>query len=73
MAQQPIQHRHKRPAVNRFLDLEVEVDEEDEEEEGDEEEYGRGVCLRSRSATILSNTTYQTSSLPSPAWRQMKM
>jgi transcription elongation factor SPT5 len=38
-----MQHRHKRPAVNRFLDLEVEVDEEDEEEEGEEEEYGRGV------------------------------
>ena len=37
-----IQHRHKRPAVNRFLDLEVEVDEEDEEEDGEEEEYGRG-------------------------------
>jgi hypothetical protein len=72
VAQQPIQHRHKRPAVNRFLDLEVEVDEEDEEEEGDEEEYGRGVSPFPL-ATILSNTPYQTSSSPSPAWRQMKM
>jgi hypothetical protein len=26
-----MQHRHKRPAVNRFLNLEVGVDEEDEE------------------------------------------
>lgn len=43
---QVFQHRHKRPAVNRFLDLEVEVDEEDEDEEGEEEEYGRGVSQR---------------------------
>ncbi|KAL7284752.1 hypothetical protein ACG7TL_002059 [Trametes sanguinea] len=34
------QHRHKRPAVNRFLDVEAEVD-EDEEEEDDEDEYAR--------------------------------
>ncbi|KAI0088854.1 hypothetical protein BDY19DRAFT_1041717 [Irpex rosettiformis] len=33
-------HRHKRPAVNRFLDVEAEVD-EDEEEDEDEDEYGR--------------------------------
>ncbi|KAJ2990894.1 hypothetical protein NUW54_g8344 [Trametes sanguinea] len=33
-------HRHKRPAVNRFLDVEAEVD-EDEEEEEDEDEYAR--------------------------------
>ncbi|TFK52900.1 transcription elongation factor Spt5 [Heliocybe sulcata] len=34
-------HRHKkRPAVNRFLDVEAEVD-EDEEDEEDEEDYGR--------------------------------
>ena len=36
-----VQHRHKRPAVNRFLDVEAEVDEEEEEDE-DEDEYGRG-------------------------------
>ncbi|TCD60658.1 transcription elongation factor spt5 [Steccherinum ochraceum] len=33
-------HRHKRPAVNRFLDVEAEVD-EDEEEDDDDEEYGK--------------------------------
>ncbi|KAI0761362.1 transcription elongation factor Spt5 [Trametes elegans] len=33
-------HRHKRPAVNRFLDVEAEVD-EDEDEEEDEDEYAR--------------------------------
>ncbi|KAI0826435.1 hypothetical protein BC629DRAFT_1434851 [Irpex lacteus] len=33
-------HRHKKPAVNRFLDVEAEVD-EDEEEDEDEDEYGR--------------------------------
>ncbi|CAL1710127.1 unnamed protein product [Somion occarium] len=31
------QRRHKRPAVNRFLDVEAEVDEDEEEEEEDEE------------------------------------
>ena len=36
------QHRHKRPAVNRFLDVEAEVD-EDEDEEEDEDEYARGT------------------------------
>ncbi|KAH9946425.1 transcription elongation factor Spt5 [Epithele typhae] len=30
-------HRHKRPTVNRFIDLEAEVDEEDEEEDEDDE------------------------------------
>lgn len=35
------QHRHKRPAMNRFLDIEAEVD-EDEEEDEEDEEYGRG-------------------------------
>ncbi|KAI0366514.1 transcription elongation factor Spt5 [Pilatotrama ljubarskyi] len=33
-------HKHKRPAVNRFLDVEAEVD-EDEDEEEDEDEYAR--------------------------------
>ncbi|KAF9806122.1 hypothetical protein IEO21_08804 [Rhodonia placenta] len=33
-------HRTKRPAVNRFLDVEAEVD-EDEEDEEDEDEYAR--------------------------------
>ncbi|KAL6302286.1 hypothetical protein BKA93DRAFT_405442 [Sparassis latifolia] len=33
-------HRHKRPAVNRFLDVEAEVD-EDEEEEEEDDEYGK--------------------------------
>lgn len=35
------QRRHKRAAINRFLDVEAEVNEEEDEEE-DEEEYGRG-------------------------------
>lgn len=34
--------RTKRPAVNRFLDVEAEVD-EDEEDEEDEDEYARGA------------------------------
>jgi hypothetical protein len=28
-----VQHRHKRPAVNRFFDIEAEVDEEEDEED----------------------------------------
>jgi len=38
------QRRHKRAAVNRFLDVEAEVNEEEDEEE-DEEEYGRGSYI----------------------------
>lgn len=36
------QHRHRRSAVNRFLDVEAEVDTEDEEEE-EEDEAGGGM------------------------------
>ena len=36
-----LQHRHKRPLVNRFLDVEAEVDTEEEEEE-EEEGYDNG-------------------------------
>jgi transcription elongation factor SPT5 len=38
------QRRHKRFAVNRFLDVEAEVN-EDEDEEEEEEEYGRGASI----------------------------
>jgi transcription elongation factor SPT5 len=49
----PLQHRHRRHAVNRFLDVEAEVDtEEDEEEEEDEAEGGMNNLL-SRSFSIL--------------------
>ncbi|RDX52442.1 transcription elongation factor Spt5 [Lentinus brumalis] len=38
--QKRAKHRHKKPAVNRFLDVEAEVD-EDEDEEEEEDEYAR--------------------------------
>lgn len=47
------QRRHKRAAINRFLDVEAEVNEEEDEEE-DEEEYGRGSFSFSRSLRYMS-------------------
>ena len=42
----PLQHRHRRHTVNRFLDVEAEVDtEEDEEEEEDGAEGGMSLLL----------------------------
>lgn len=50
----PLQHRHRRHNVNRFLDVEAEVDtEEDEEEEEDEAEGGTSILL-SCSSSVLS-------------------
>lgn len=47
------QHRHKRPGVSRFIDLEAEVSDEDEEEE-EEGDYADGMSLHRKYVTALS-------------------
>jgi hypothetical protein len=54
-----LQHRHRRNAVNRFLDVEAEVDTEEEEEE-EEDEAGGGVIHFVSS--FISNTHTSISS-----------
>ena len=67
----PLQRRHKRAAINRFLDVEAEVN-EDEDEEEDEEEYGRGSYISLYPEQLfLTWTQSQTSSSPSPKARVM--
>lgn len=65
-----MQHRHKRPAVNRFLDVEAEVD-EDEEEDEEEDEYGRGLFVIVSAA--FRTEVSQTSLLPMLEARAKKM
>lgn len=47
-----VQHRHRRPAAHRFVDIEAEVDTDDEEEE-EEEEYGRGWSLSALHSQVV--------------------
>lgn len=54
-----LQHRHRRNAVNRFLDVEAEVDTEEEEEEEEDEAGGGMIYLTS---SFISNTYTNNSS-----------